>query len=114
MSDKIKYRFPNGLEATGTLEDLEKIAKALGYKLTFDETVEVPSGYYYSETNGLMKISEMTIMHARNALLKTSRDYFHSSKFGFDLSNEQFLDKYVSLIDNRVIFELFNYIKKTI
>lgn len=71
---KISYKFPDGTEVTGTLDQLTTIANALGVKLAISGS-SVPRGYYPSESKGIVKISDMNDFHIRRALLKRSKDY---------------------------------------
>ena len=60
----------NGLEVTGTYEQIRAIGKAMGYENPFED-------YYFSESKGLILISEMDSRHLRNALLKMVRENQH-------------------------------------
>jgi predicted amino acid racemase len=71
----IDHVFENGVKVSGTLEQLETIAKAMGLKLVGIKT-EYTRGFYSSESKGLIKISSMNEYHIRRALLKRSKDYF--------------------------------------
>lgn len=101
----LDHTFSNGLKVTGTIEQLETIAKAMGLKL---EGVKggALKGYYPSESKGLVKISEMNDYHIRRALLKRSKDYF-TEIFDKNDSNVEFLKKFVSLTEDSIVEDLF-------
>jgi hypothetical protein len=107
MTDKILYKFPTGLEVTGTFEEIEKVAKAIGAKLDYSVFVgKVPRGYYPSESRGVIKISEMSEFHLRRALLKRAKDYY-TEIFDPKDSVKIFLDKFTALPLDAIIFDLF-------
>jgi len=110
MSEKIKYTFSTGLEVTGTLEEIDAIAKSLKLKLDYGVIGKVPKGYYPSESKGLSKISEMNAHWLRRAILKRAKDYF-AEIYNPDDTSAQFLTKFVNLSDDQIINDLFNEIK---
>ena len=60
----MKITLPNGMTLEGTLEQVSDAAKRLGFNLGNDGV------HYVSSTRGLIKISDMTEQHLRNAILK--------------------------------------------
>jgi hypothetical protein len=107
---KIEHTFDNGVKVTGTFEQLESIARAMGLKLV---GVKAPAmkGYYPSESKGLVKISSMNDYHIRRALLKRSKDYF-TEIFDKDDSNNTFLKKFTDLVDDQIVSDLFIELSK--
>lgn len=107
---KIEHTFENGVKVTGTFEQLESIASAMGLKLV---GVKAPSmkGYYPSESKGLVKISSMNDYHIRRALLKRSKDYF-TEIFDKDDSNTAFLKKFTGLADDQIVADLYVELSK--
>lgn len=105
----IKHKFENGLEVSGTFEQLEAVAKSMGLKLTGIKSC--PSGYYPSASKGLVKISDMNDYHIRRALLKRSKDYF-AEVYNREDTNEVFLKKFVNLTSDQVIIDFVNELSK--
>lgn len=105
----IEHTFENGTKFTGTLEQLEKVAKALGLSIT--GIGKTPKGYYMSESKGLVKISDMNEYHIRRALIKRSKDYF-AEIFSKEDSIKTFLKKYTSLTEDQTIVDLYNELQK--
>lgn len=101
----VEHTFENGVKVSGTLDQLESIAKAMGLKLV---GVKAPStrGFYPSESKGLIKISEMNEYHIRRALLKRSKDYF-TEIFDKEDTNTQFLSKFTKLTEDPIIVDLY-------
>lgn len=108
MAQKWKHVF-DGTEVTGTLEQLQSIAKSMGCKLTNFKTC--PRGYYPSKSKGMMKISEMNDWHIRRALVKRSTDYLNGI-YDNKNTNSEFLSKFAKLIDDQVVSDLFTELKK--
>lgn len=110
LEAKIEHTFENGVKVTGTFEQLESIAKAMGLKLV---GVKAPAmkGYYPSESKGLVKISSMNDYHIRRALLKRSKDYF-TEIFDKEDSNSSFLKKFTGLADDQIVSDLFLELSK--
>lgn len=106
---KIKHKFPDGTEVTGTFEQLSAVAKALGCKLT--GVVGSPRGFYQSESKGLIKISGMNDFHVRRALVKRGKDYF-TEVFDKNDTNREFLKKFTGLTDDTIIVDLFNELSR--
>jgi hypothetical protein len=102
---KIEHTFENGVKVTGTFEQLESIAKAMGLKLV---GVKAPAmkGYYPSESKGLVKISSMNDYHIRRALLKRSKDYF-TEIFDKDDTNTVFLKKFAKMTEDQIVVDLY-------
>lgn len=111
MSDKIKYVFPSGTEIVGTIDELEKFAKASGVKLDYTKIGVIPKGYYPSESKGLVKISSMTDYHLRRALLKRAKDYYAEVYESSD-TNKVFLGKFLNLSEDPIVVSLFTELKK--
>jgi hypothetical protein len=115
MSTKITHKFASGLEVSGTFEEIAAVATALGQKLDLTEFYkkngEHISGYYPSESKGLIKIADMQDFHIRRALLKRAKEYY-SNVFDSKDENEKFLAKFVALVDDRIVKELFLELQK--
>lgn len=58
----------NGLVLRGTPQQIAETVKALG--ITFEDGI-----HYLSESQGLLKISEMNTQHLRRAMLKMYREW---------------------------------------
>jgi hypothetical protein len=108
----MKYKFKNGAEVDGTLDQILEIAKSLGEVVDLGKLGAVPVGYYQSEHKGIIKISDMADVHIRNALLKMSRKWFEALGKETGLTNSQFMKRYVSLTDQSKINELFVELSK--
>jgi len=113
MSAQITHEFPNGTKFTGSFEELQKVASVLGYSLKGVKLASVPRGYYPSETQGAVKISDMNEYHQRRALLKTAKDYI-TEVFDKDDSVQVFLNKFTALPGNPVIQDLYNELNKSV
>ncbi len=105
----ITHKFENGREFTGTISELQAVAKALGLPLT--GISDIPRGYYNSATDGLVKISDMHSFHIRRALLKATTDYMKKVFSGKD-TNSDFLKKYGGLTENPLIIDFLNELVK--
>lgn len=81
--DEIKVTLPNGMKVEGTADQIENMAKALGFSNVFD-----PSKYYTSDSRGVMLISAMNTTHLRNAILK---DYMEWVKALHSITNPKTL-----------------------
>lgn len=106
---KVEHTFPDGTKFSGTIDQLEKVASALGLKLT--GIGKVPRGYYMSESKGLVRIAEMNDHHIRRALVKRSKDFF-TEIYSKDDTNKEFLRKYTDLTLDHVVVDLFNELQK--
>lgn len=105
---QITHKFESGLEVKGTIEELAAIAKTLGLPLTGIPSSEIPAGYYYSESMGLIKTADMKTPHIMQALLKRTKTYFDSMKVLVKtLTPEQFLNHYVNLTNDAVVETLY-------
>lgn len=100
------YSFKSGAKVTSTIDELNKIAKALGEELDFSKFGNRPTGYYPSESSGLIKISEMNDYHIRRALLKVTKEFFSKVIVSGD-SNSEFLNRYLGAENDPLIYELF-------
>lgn len=105
----ITHKFENGREFTGTISELQVVAKTLG--LTLTGISDVPRGYYNSATDGLVKISDMHSFHIRRALLKATTDYMKKVFSGKD-ANSDFLKKYGGLMEQPLIIDFLNELVK--
>ena len=105
----ITHKFENGREFTGTITELQAVAKTLGLALT--GISDVPRGYYNSATDGLVKITDMHSFHIRRALLKSTTDYMKKVFSGKD-TNSDFLKKYGGLTEQPVIIDFLNELVK--
>ena len=78
MSKTTEYEFEDGFKLTGTVTQITEAATKIGRKIDFTKlgSKHIPSGYYPSESKGLVKISEMNVFHLKRALLKRAKDYF--------------------------------------
>jgi len=115
MSEKISHKFENGLEVTGTLEEVITIAKTLGLKFDVSKFLSVNGGslkgYYNSTSRGVIKIESMSDVHLRRALLKRARIYY-TEIFDPKDSNREFQKKFVTLANDRLIYELYSELSK--
>jgi len=101
----LTHKFSTGREFTGTFEELQKVAKALGLPITgLDLT---PRGYYNSKTDGLVKIQDMHSHHIRRALIKHTKDYM-TNVYANKETNTEFLKKYAGLLEDHVAQDLLN------
>ena len=100
---KISHVFPNGTKVTGTIEDLQKVADALGVKLVL--TSATRAGYYNSASKGLIKISSMNDHHIRRAILKRASQYMRETYVATD-SNADFMKKFAGMSSDAVISQL--------
>jgi hypothetical protein len=107
--DVIEHTFTDGTKFTGTIEQIKKVASALGMKVT--GLSKVPKGYYMSESQGLVKVSEMHDHHIRRALVKRSKDYF-TEIYSKDDTINKFLQKYLDLTNDKSVVELFTELQK--
>lgn len=98
------YMFPTGLKVEGTFDEVLSVANAMGFKIEGD--FPAPTGYYRSETKGLVKISEMDSIHLRNSLKKLARDYY-STKTSNDMTNAEFLEFFAKMAEDAKICELW-------
>ena len=114
--EKVKYTFDDGLEITGTIDQLQTIAKTLGRKLDASKLIDLPNGYYVSESSGLIKISEMNEYHLRRSLLKRAKTYyseiFNAEIFNAEDSIPTLLDKFTNIGNDPVVVELFTELNK--
>ena len=110
-AEKIDHVFPDGTKFSGTFEQLEKVASALGMKISGISVC--PKGYYPSESRGVVKISEMNDYHIRRALLKRSKDYF-AGIFDREDDNKKFLQKYTNLLEDQIVNDLANELAKRV
>jgi len=101
----LTHKFSNGREFTGTIEELQAVAKTLGLALTGLSLT--PRGYYNSKTDGLIKIQDMHSHHIRRALLLNTKNYM-SNIFAAKETNTEFLAKYAGLMNDHVIQDLLN------
>jgi hypothetical protein len=109
--EKVKYTFEDGLEITGTIDQLQTITKSLGRKLDASKFINRPKGYYVSESTGLIKITEMNEFHLRRALLKRAKDYY-AEVFNAEDSIPKFLEKFTSIGIDPLVVELFTELDK--
>jgi len=77
---------------------------------------KIPDGMYYSESQKkLVKISEMTVNHLRNALNKSAVKYYTDlSSNKLAISNEEYITKFLGLAENPIIIDLFTELQKKI
>lgn len=109
-SSILTYSFPDGTTVKGTIETLEKTARALGFKINAD-SLPVPEGYYRSQSGGLMKISIMNDYHLRRALVRRAKDYLDGI-YRPDQSNGDFVNGFLSLTEDQTINDLFLELNK--
>lgn len=67
----VKVVLPNGIEVSGTAEQIKDTLTKLGY--SGNDGI-----YYMSKSKGLLKISEMHTGHIRNAMLEIYREWSES------------------------------------
>lgn len=104
----IKYKFKNGVNFTGTAQQILDYAKMLGESIDASRfETSLPRGYYLSTTQGPLKISEMDTGHIVNSLNKLTVDYYLALKptRSFDLI--EYLTKFVGLTNNPQIEDLY-------
>ena len=101
----LTHKFSNGREFTGTIEELQAVAKTLGLALTGLSLT--PRGYYNSKTDGLVKIQDMHSHHIRRALIKHTTDYM-KGVYANKETNTEFLKKYAGLLEDHVAQDLLN------
>jgi hypothetical protein len=103
VESAITHTFSDGTSFTGSFVQLQKVAEALGMKITGISVC--PRGYYPSESRGVIKISTMNDYHLRRALLKRSRDYF-TGIYEKEDSNREFLKKYKAFSEDQIANDL--------
>lgn len=108
----MKYKFKNGAEVTGTIDQILSVAKGLGETVNLDNLSHVPRGYYKSSTKGVLKISDMHNTHIRSALLKMSRQHFEGMAARTAMTNLDFCKNYLALGENPIVEDLFNELAK--
>lgn len=107
MTKKITFKFKNGVEITGTVEQLEEYARLVGEKFDFYNT------HYLSSTRGLIPLSDMNVAHLKNAVLKHSREYFDDlSKRQLSLSLKDFMTEFVKFGEDPKLAGLFAELRK--
>ena len=110
--DKITYKFSTGAEITGTVEEIEKVAKALGEKLDYSVFKgKIPRGFYPSKSKGVIRVADMGEFHLRRALLKRTKDYY-SEMYDAGDTKTTFLRKYTDLENDPIVVDLFAEINK--
>lgn len=111
--ENIKYTFKNGVEFNGTAQQILDYAKMLGESIDatrFDSSL--PRGYYLSTTKGPLKISDMETSHIVNSLNKMTVDYYLSLKPNKTFNLTEYLAKFVGLIDNPQVEDLYTELTK--
>lgn len=109
----MNYHFKNGLKVEGTYEQIITIAKTIKEPIEPGKIVgEIPRGFYISEKNGIMKISDMNDIHIRNALLKQSKQHFEFLQKEKNIKNTEFLQKFMALADKPTVTDLFSELSK--
>lgn len=104
---KLTFKFKNGVEITGTVEQLEQYAKLIG------ETLDLYATHYNSSTRGLILLADMNVNHLKNALLKISREYIDDlGKRQLHMSLKQFLTEYIEFGSNQKIAGIFQELIK--
>lgn len=94
----MKHTFKNGTTIEGTLEQIQKVAELFGEQL---------GPTYFSKSTGVnLLISEMNTKYIINALVKTARDFYILDNFK-GLTLEEFLTKFISLVNESDIENLF-------
>ena len=109
VSRVVNHTFSDGTKFRGTVDQLEKVASALGMKIV--GIGKVPKGYYMSESRGLVKISGMNDHHIRRAIIKRSKDIL-SEIYNSTDSNEDFMKKFSSVGKDAVVANLFEELSK--
>lgn len=81
--EKFTVKLSNGLEVTGTLDQIQKVASGFGISVGNDGV------HYLSASRGLIRIDSMDKTHVRNAMLKYYRTWVESLSTlnGSDLVN---------------------------
>lgn len=111
MKNTISYKFSNGVEIKGTIDQVEKAAKVYGLEIDYSKIEGCPDGFYPSKTKGLVKISTMNDYHLRRAILKRAKD-FYSEIYESKDDNAKFLKKFVSLTEDNIVANIFSELAK--
>lgn len=111
---KITFKTRSGAIIQGTIEEVLRVAAALGETVDISKLSGVDSlpGYYNSSSKGLIPISSMTESHIKMALLKRVREYYDDlKKDAASISNLEFKSRFVNLANDKVIQELYKSLK---
>lgn len=107
-----KYKFKNGAQVEGTVEQILEVAKSLGEIVDLSKLEgPKPKGFYVSESHGLIRIKDMNESHIRNALIKRSKEYYENLRKR-KTSIDEFLKGYTSLAEDITVVELYNELAK--
>lgn len=102
----MKYKFKSGLEVDGTIEELRKIAELVREPLDLKD-------YYWSKSSGsFILIKTMNPQHIRNALCSIASDFYNDLQSKRHLTNTEFLNEFVKLVENENIVKLYNELRK--
>lgn len=101
----MKYVFSNGSQVEGTLEQIMKVAEVFGEKVDKAKILERPKGYYFSESKGVVKISDMNEVHIRNAITKSTIKYFSELPKAVPISD--WMASYFNFQEDILLQELF-------
>jgi hypothetical protein len=112
--EKVNYTFDDGLEITGTIDQITLIAKSLKRKLDASKFDSIPKGYYMSEMAGLIKLDEMNELHLRRALLKRAKAFYDEIPVNADDSIQTFLLKFTDLGLDPIVIDLFTELDRRI
>lgn len=106
MTAKYKYTFVSGT-VEGTLDQLVKVASALGETLDMSKLPRMV-GTYYSESKGVyVNIGDMNDVHIKNALCKSTKRYFDTLDRR-TTTNREFLVAFTKLVEDPVVSDLFS------
>ena len=89
-----KHTFRNGLTVEGTIEQVQRVAQALGEQLGNDGV------FYLSSTRGLIRIADMSASHIRNAFMKRVREHNDNARY---LTGRRLL-QHIQQLDNDVTY----------
>jgi hypothetical protein len=110
---KLTYKFKNGAQITGTVEQIVSFGAILKEKVDLLKIKGgVPQGYYNSSSKGLIKITDMHDTHLRNSIVKASISALNDLQNSKTLSNKQFLNRWTTSGNSVKITELVNELTK--
>ena len=104
---KYKYSFTSGT-VEGTLEQLVKVACALGETLDMSKLPRMTGTYWSESKQTYLRIGDMNDIHIRNALCKRGSTYLQTlDRKGTSVTNKEFLAAFCKLADDPVVSDLF-------
>jgi hypothetical protein len=112
MSQKLRYTLPGGAVLEGTAAEIIAFAGSAG--IAIDTSKLVPPGHYLSNTHGLVKITDMDIMHIVNALNKRVVEYYESIRPKKEEGVAKYLDDFTELTHDGQIAELYMEVNRRV